>query len=70
MSNTANTKFEGVLVTFHLKHLLVDCLTRRTACGKIMRTGKIYDLVMWNSYAPIECKHCAEEWKKRYVSTT
>ena len=59
------TKFEGVLVTTHLKHLLVDCLTRRTACNKVMKTGKVHDgLLHWNSYAPIQCKRCFEEWEK------
>lgn len=59
------TKFEGVLITSHLKHLLVDCLTRRTACDKVMRTGKVHDgLDHWNDFAPIHCARCEREWEK------
>lgn len=60
------TPFEAVLVTTHLKHLLVSSLTRRTACNKVMRSGKIHDgLKQWlNGYAPVHCRGCAEEWEK------
>ena len=59
------TNFEGVLITPHLKHLLVDCRTRRTACGKPMKSGKVFDgLEYWNAHAPIQCRSCYREWVK------
>lgn len=64
------TKFEGVLVTTHLKHLLVNCLTRRTVCGKVMRSGKVFEgLHYWNAHAPIQCRRCYREWKKMQAET-
>lgn len=59
------TKFKGVLITTHRKHLLVNRKTRRTACGKVMRSGTVLDgLHYWNAHAPLQCKRCFEEWEK------
>lgn len=56
--------FVGVLVTRKRKHLLVDDKTRRTACGKVMKAGAVYDgLARWDDEAPLQCPKCAKAWK-------